>query len=181
MCMYIGAHGHTKTCAHAGTHVYTCARARVCAYTQEHTDTQTHVPTQAHTRVHMCTSTRVCARDKHTCAPGLCTHRDSQRRVVVQAAFLGGPSGQPGCAVSPRDVESRRGGSGNWAPFLQFAFGQPGLRAGRQGPMAGLQGGSGWWPHPHPLTQPQLSPVRFAVSLPPSTSLPPGQAGGKGQ
>ena len=60
MCMYIGAHGHTKTCAHAGTHVYTCARARVCAYTQEHTDTQTHVPTQAHTRVHMCTSTHVC-------------------------------------------------------------------------------------------------------------------------
>ena len=123
----------------------------------------------------------MCTRDKHTCAPGLCTHRDSQSRVVVQAAFPGGPGGQPGCAVSPRDAESRRGGNGNWALFLQFASGQPGLRAGRQGPKMGSQGGSGWWLHPHPLTQPQLSPVISAVSLPPSTSLPPGQAGGKGQ
>lgn len=59
-----------------------------------------HIHGYMHT--HPCGSARI-----HMHASSSRTLGGSQSKVVVQGVFLDGPSGQRGCAASPRDPESR--------------------------------------------------------------------------
>ena len=173
MCVH--RHEHTHACVYTGvhtctyTHKYTCVFKHTCAYTQAHTcvhipmSTHTRAYTQEYTRVRMHRSTHAyvstrmhtyvytyprahtCVHRRHTCAPGLCTHSDSQSRVVVRAAFLGGPSRQPGCAVKvPRMEKADAGKVETELLFSSLHLGSQGSgQEGRSLRQWGSQGGPG--------------------------------------